>query len=159
MSDQLIDITFWRLYDSSIGHSIKDVRKIKQGGVMDIAIRAGESIGGTRRDMQLLLREGKANSQAHFYRGPRPRHCDPGDRVFFLENGFFHGYAIFREYDWRQADPGSGAQDGWAIVVEPPYEPIDPPIRTPSGFSRGRWPWRYIDSHLETLEILRRAGF
>ena len=125
---------------------------------MDIAIRAGEAIGGTRHDMQQLLREGQASSQAHFYRGSRPRHCHPGERVFFLEGGVFHGYAIFHDYAWHQADPGSGAQDGWAIVVEPPYVPLEPPIQAPEGFSRGQYRWRYIDSHPETAQLLRDAG-
>lgn len=125
---------------------------------MDIAIRAGEGIGGTRRDAEFFLRENRAGSEAFFYRGKGPRDCHPGERVFFLENGLFHGYAVFHEYGWRRAQPGSGRSDGDAIVVRPPYVSIDPPLRPPDDFCRGRWPWRYIDRHPETARLLRNAG-
>ena len=125
---------------------------------MDIAIRASESMGGTRQDMRQLQQGGEANRQMHFYRGGRPRYCDPGERVFFLEKGFFHGYAILHGYQWCKAEPGSGRQDGWAIVVRAPYVPIEPPIQAPEGFRRGSYRWRYIDRHPETVQLLRSTG-
>ena len=125
---------------------------------MDIAIRASESMGGTRQDMLMLKKQGRTSSEAHFFRGVRPRDCHPGERVFFLENGFFHGYAVFQEYGWRRAEAGSGRPDGWAIVVRLPYVPIDPLLRAPKAFCRGSWRWRYIERHPETLAILHRAG-
>ena len=122
---------------------------------MDIAIRAGEGIGGTRPQVQQAF---QVRGEAHFYRGPRPRHCGEGERIFFLEHGVFHGYAVFHEYGWREAAPGSGAQSGEAIVVRPPFVPIAPPLQAPEGFNRGRWLWRYIDRHPETVQLLRHCG-
>lgn len=119
---------------------------------MDIVIRVGRGMGGTRQEIQNAI---QANGEVHFYRGARPQHCVQGERAYFLEQGHLHGYAEFHCYAWRQAQPGSGRPSGNAIVVHPPYTPIEPPLPVPAECNRRLRLWRYIQTCDGLVELLR----